>query len=171
MKIGDKIKERRLELGYSVDQIADMIGKNRATIYRYENNEIENLPTTVLEPLAKVLMTTPAHLLGWEDKYNPNEKLCDIIDKTSKNIAEYFNYDIDKINNFNYYLKHNCTGKNFEEIMLNLNCYETKHIMQLKKLSDISKNKVYKYTNNLAHIEHEDTITELRLNEKNNKDK
>lgn len=74
MKIGDKIKERRLKLGYTVDQVAEMLGKNRATIYRYENNEIENLPTTVLELLAKVLNTTPAHLMGWDETEEENMK-------------------------------------------------------------------------------------------------
>lgn len=68
MKIGDRIKERRIELGYSVDELAEKLGKNRATVYRYESNEIENLPITTLEPLAKALNTTPAHLMGWGDE-------------------------------------------------------------------------------------------------------
>lgn len=68
MNIGDRIKKRRLELGYSVDDIAKCIGKNRATIYRYESSEIEDLPTSILEPLAKALHTTPAYLMGWESK-------------------------------------------------------------------------------------------------------
>lgn len=65
MNIGENIKKRRLELGISVDELAEKISKNRATIYRYENSSIENLPTTVLEPLAKALYTTPAKLMGW----------------------------------------------------------------------------------------------------------
>jgi transcriptional regulator with XRE-family HTH domain len=72
LKIGDRIKQRRLELGYSVDELAKLIGKNRATVYRYENNEIENYPTSILEPLANVLETTPAHLMGWVDRDNNN---------------------------------------------------------------------------------------------------
>ena len=55
MNIGERIKQRRIALGLSVDEIAKQIGKNRATIYRYESSEIENLPTSVLEPLAKAL--------------------------------------------------------------------------------------------------------------------
>lgn len=86
MKIGDRIKERRLKLGYTVDQVAEMLGKNRATIYRYENNEIENLPTTVLEPLAKVLNTTPAHLMGWDEKHNKNGQLSDEVKKIEKGV-------------------------------------------------------------------------------------
>lgn len=66
MNIGERIKQRRIALGLSVDEIAKQIGKNRATIYRYESSEIENLPTSVLEPLAKALHTTPAILMGWE---------------------------------------------------------------------------------------------------------
>ena len=67
MNIGENIKRRRLELGISVDELAEKIGKNRATIYRYENSSIENLPTTILEPLAKALYTTPAKLMGWSN--------------------------------------------------------------------------------------------------------
>ena len=67
MGIGERIKKRRLELGLTVDQLADMLGKNRATVYRYESNEIENFPTTIIEPLATALRTTPSALMGWED--------------------------------------------------------------------------------------------------------
>ena len=67
MRIGERIKQRRLELGYTADALAKMLNKNRATIYRYENGDIENMPIDVLEPLAKALNTTPAYLMGWTD--------------------------------------------------------------------------------------------------------
>lgn len=68
MNIGDRIKQRRIELGLDATGLADRIGKSRATIYRYENGDIENMPTTVLEPIAKALNTTPAYLMGWESE-------------------------------------------------------------------------------------------------------
>ena len=67
MRIGERIKQRRLELGYTADALAKLLNKNRATIYRYENGDIENMPIDVLEPLAKALNTTPAYLMGWTD--------------------------------------------------------------------------------------------------------
>lgn len=67
MTIGDRIKQRRLEIGLSVDQVAEKIGKNRATVYRYESKEIEKFPIDILSPLAEALHTTPAYLMGWED--------------------------------------------------------------------------------------------------------
>lgn len=67
MNIGERIKRRREELGLSVDDVAKMLGKHRATVYRYESDEIEKFPTNVLEPLATVLQTTPSVLMGWEE--------------------------------------------------------------------------------------------------------
>lgn len=74
MTIGERIKNRRIELGLSVDTIAAKLNKNRATIYRYESDDIENLPTTVLEPLAEVLQTTPAYLMGWDEENDNQDK-------------------------------------------------------------------------------------------------
>ena len=92
MRIGERIKQRRLELGYTADALAKMLNKNRATIYRYENGDIENMPIDVLEPLAKALNTTPAYLMGWTDSQQsrepkPTEEYYD--DPEAAEFAEY----------------------------------------------------------------------------------
>ncbi len=79
MHIGQRIKARRKELGLSADDLARMLDKHRATIFRYEKGEIENLPLDILEPIAKVLQTTPAWLMGWEDVQKKNDTLSDIV--------------------------------------------------------------------------------------------
>lgn len=71
MTVGSRIREFRKRLGLSVDDVAEKLKKNRATIYRYESDDIENLPAPILEPLAKVLQTTPAELMGWEQSPVP----------------------------------------------------------------------------------------------------
>ena len=48
----------------SVDELAAILGKNRSTIYRYENGNIENFPLVLLFPLADALKTTPQELLS-----------------------------------------------------------------------------------------------------------
>lgn len=68
MDVGKRIKERRKELNLSVDELAKKLNKNRTTVYRYEKGDIENLPMDILGPLAKALNTTPAYLMGWDDK-------------------------------------------------------------------------------------------------------
>lgn len=70
MDIGKKIKERRIELNLGADYVANKIGKSRATLYRYENGEIEKMPISILPPLAKALKTTPAELMGFSDNTN-----------------------------------------------------------------------------------------------------
>jgi len=75
MSIGERIKARRLELGLSVDEVAKRLNRDRATVYRYESNEIENLPISILEPLAEILQTSPAYLMGWEKKTSENQNL------------------------------------------------------------------------------------------------
>lgn len=67
MSVGTRVKKRRIELGLSVDELAEKIKKSRATVYRYESDEIENLSITILEPLAKALDTTPTYLMGWDE--------------------------------------------------------------------------------------------------------
>lgn len=73
MEIYERIKQRRKEIGLSAETVAEKLGVSPATIYRYENNDIKKFPTDILEPLSKVLRTTPAYLLGLEDKqlYSP----------------------------------------------------------------------------------------------------
>ena len=59
MNVGEKIKKRRKELGLSADQLAEKLGKDRSTIYRYESKEIEKLPIDIIEPLADALLVSP----------------------------------------------------------------------------------------------------------------
>ena len=79
MVIGKRIKERRKELGMSAEELGRRLGKDRSTIYRYEKGDIENMPLDILEPIAKVLNTTPQYLMGWEEVQKKNDAMTDII--------------------------------------------------------------------------------------------
>lgn len=65
--IGKRIKFLRMNRQVSIDQIAQAVGKDRATIYRYEKGDINKMPINIIEPLAEVLHTTPSYLMGWSD--------------------------------------------------------------------------------------------------------
>jgi transcriptional regulator with XRE-family HTH domain len=66
MTTGERIRTRRKQLGMSVDDLAAKLGKNRATIYRYESDTIE-MPACLLKPLADALDTIPDELMDWGD--------------------------------------------------------------------------------------------------------
>ena len=68
MNINERIKQRRKELGMSLEDVAKVVGVNRSSIYKYENGDTEKLPTQALVPLAKALKCSPTYLLGIEDE-------------------------------------------------------------------------------------------------------
>ena len=65
--IGERIKEARLALGYSAEQVAAFLGVSPATVYRYENGDISKLPSKFIKPLAEYLCVSPSYLMGWSD--------------------------------------------------------------------------------------------------------
>lgn len=67
MNTGERIKNRRKEIGMTAEDLALELGVSRSTIYRYESGFIEKLPLDFLEPLAEALHTTPSYLMGWTD--------------------------------------------------------------------------------------------------------
>ena len=81
MLIGKRIKNLRTKRGMSIDDLAEKLGKNRTTVYRYENGDIENLPLGILNPLADALDTTPGYLMGWSYKEMLSTKISDGIDE------------------------------------------------------------------------------------------
>jgi len=64
--IKDVIKERRIELGLTLEQVAEKVGTSKQTIQRYETGIIANIPSDKIEALAAVLQTTPQHIMGWD---------------------------------------------------------------------------------------------------------
>lgn len=65
--VRDRIRQRRKELKLSAEEVGTALGLNRATVYRYESDTINKLPTEIIVPLARVLQTTPAWLMGFDD--------------------------------------------------------------------------------------------------------
>ena len=67
MTTGERMRLRRKELGLSAEKVAERLGVSPATVYRYENGDIEKMPGNILEPISRILHTTPAALMGWEE--------------------------------------------------------------------------------------------------------
>lgn len=66
MKLGQRIKARREELGLSQQELADRMGyKTRNAIYNFEQKD--NMKLSLLGKFAKALECEPADLLDWEE--------------------------------------------------------------------------------------------------------
>lgn len=73
LTIGERIKALRQEQNYSVDEMAKRAKISRATYYRYESADAENLPIKTIKVIAKALNTTPEYILGLTDDKRTKE--------------------------------------------------------------------------------------------------
>lgn len=101
MSVGERMKSRRKELKLNADYVAEKIGVSRSTIFRYEKGDIEKVPIDILEPLSKVLQTTPEYLMGWDQEVNYD--LIDELVDTSKKLEPLVQEKI--LHTVNYQLK------------------------------------------------------------------
>lgn len=76
--VGEKIKARRLELGWSLRELAKRMGyANQSTVARIENSEID-LPQSKVVKFADVMGTSVAYLMDWEQMQQKNSILTDL---------------------------------------------------------------------------------------------
>lgn len=88
MNVGQRIQDRRKALKMSVEDLANKIGKSRATVYRYENGDIEKLPLDVLMPIAKALHVKPEYLMDWEEDDENNKQEEYYLDPEAARLAQ-----------------------------------------------------------------------------------
>lgn len=97
MEFKDLIKNRRIKLGLTLEDVGKIVGVSKATVQRWESGEISNMRRDKILLLAKALHTTPAYLMGWEAESKKesemNQKLIELIDSlTEEQVAETLNY-------------------------------------------------------------------------------
>lgn len=78
----ERIRNKRLEKGYTLAQIADALGVTEATAQRYESGSIKSVPYDHMCAYGKLFNCSPAYLMGWENEPKQN---CDWIIETESN--------------------------------------------------------------------------------------
>ena len=72
MGLKENIKNRRLELNLTLDDVSKKLSISKPTLQRYESGVISNIPSDKIEKLAEILETTPAYLMGWDTETLPS---------------------------------------------------------------------------------------------------
>ncbi|MDV9583828.1 helix-turn-helix transcriptional regulator [Clostridioides difficile] len=67
LEITNRIKNKRLELNMSYQDLANKTGLSKSTLQRYETGAIKNIPLDKLEILAHALDESPAFIMGWNE--------------------------------------------------------------------------------------------------------
>lgn len=60
----ERIKERRNEQGFTLLDLANILGVKEATVQRYESGEIKNIKHETVVKLADILNCSPQYLMG-----------------------------------------------------------------------------------------------------------
>lgn len=69
--INGRLKERRLQMGLTLLDVADAIGVKEATVQRYESGAIKNIGHETICKLSDVLHCSPSYLLGFDEVAAP----------------------------------------------------------------------------------------------------
>lgn len=67
MEFGEKMKQLRLELGLTLEEVGDRVGVGKSTVRKWESGQIANMRRDKIALVAKALGTTPAYLMGWDE--------------------------------------------------------------------------------------------------------
>lgn len=112
-KLHERIKRLRKANKLSVEEIAEKLNISRATYYRYENKDVEKLPYTIIEPLARLFNTTPAYLLGWDD--NKNTALPSLTKRDEAQIAKDLEKMLSDLDNNTEFAAHGGTVEDSDD--------------------------------------------------------
>lgn len=79
MEIGEKIKKRRLELGWSQRELAYKMGyTNNSTLVKIEKGIVDVSQSRIVQ-FSEVLGVSIAYLMDWEEDERKNDLQADII--------------------------------------------------------------------------------------------
>lgn len=93
--INERIKEKRLNSGLTLLQVADKLGIKEATVQRYESGEIKNIKHEVISKLAEIFNCSPSYLMGWENENNKSE----LSSRAEKDIQKSLSKTLDMLEN------------------------------------------------------------------------
>lgn len=91
MNMAERIKERRISMGFTQEELGEKLGLQKSAIAKYENGRVENIKRSVIANMAKVLECSPAYLMGWDD--TPPSYTAPLTDSDKRDIAK----DLDRI--------------------------------------------------------------------------
>lgn len=66
MEMSERIKERRIFMGYTQEELGEKLGLQKSAIAKYENGRVENIKRSVIANMAKILDCSPSYLMGFD---------------------------------------------------------------------------------------------------------
>lgn len=70
MEMAERIKERRIAMGFTQEELGNKLGLQKSAIAKYENGRVENIKRSTIANMATILECSPCYLMGWEENKN-----------------------------------------------------------------------------------------------------
>lgn len=67
MDVKNILRNKRIDLGLTMKDVAARVGVSEATISRWESGDIENMKRDKIAALAKALQISPSVIMGWDE--------------------------------------------------------------------------------------------------------
>lgn len=112
MDVRNVIKSRRLELGLTMQEVADAVGVTQSAVSRWESGDVNNMRRDRIFALAKVLDISPLLILGIEVEPDPDpaeqkarmlermsvywKSFAELTDSELKDVANYADFIVQK---------------------------------------------------------------------------
>lgn len=68
MDVKERMKNRRIELGLTLEQVGDYVGVSKSTVKKWESGSISNMRRDKIARLAEVLKISPLELMGLKEE-------------------------------------------------------------------------------------------------------
>lgn len=116
MDMATRIKERRIAMGYTQEELATKLGLQKSAIAKYENGRVENIKRSIIQKMSFILECSPCYLMGWDD--------VDIPATTT--------LDSDEEHLIDNYRKLNDTGKEMSRVYVSDLAYNPKYTSDIR---------------------------------------
>lgn len=102
------LKDRRIELGLTLEQVGELVGVGKSTVRKWENGLIENMGRDKISKLARALQVSPLFIMHIEEPDNEkyiedSSKIVEIYTQLNsgrrKKVIEYASKQLNEQNN------------------------------------------------------------------------
>ena len=98
MEVKNIIREKRLELGLTYEELGKIVGVGKSTVRKWETGMIENIKRDNIVALAKALNVSPALIMGWDIDTTNEKKLNNPLSDNEKQLEDKLSKSKQSIN-------------------------------------------------------------------------
>jgi transcriptional regulator with XRE-family HTH domain len=85
-----RIREKRLELGMTQEELASKLGLQKSAIAKYESGRVTNIKRSTIQKMSEIFGCSPAWLMGLDD--NASERDIEIAIRSEGGSAHWKKY-------------------------------------------------------------------------------